>query len=307
MQLSPQLTEQLDKITGGNIYCAPMSEYTSFKIGGAADVLVQPSSSEQIQAIIRLCGECETPYTVIGNGSNLLVSDNGIRGVVIMIGGRFSDARITDNHNVGAVITAQSGALLGKVANLAAANGLSGLEFASGIPGTLGGALFMNAGAYGGEMKDVALWTEYMTPSGEICTVEGDAHSFRYRGSMFADGGHIILQSEMWLLRSDEQDIRARMSELNAKRREKQPLNMPSAGSTFKRPKDNFAGTLIEQCGLKGYSVGGAQVSEKHAGFIVNTGGASADDVMRLMEHVQNVVYTQQGVMLEPEVRMLGF
>ena len=302
MRLPPNLTEQLDKITGGNIYGASMSEYTSFKIGGAADVLVQPSSAEQIQAILRICGEYETLYTVIGNGSNLLVSDDGIRGVVIMIGGSFSDVCVN-----GDVITAQSGAMLSKIASTAAANGLSGLEFASGIPGTLGGALFMNAGAYGGEMKDVVLRTEYLTHIGEICAVEGDAHMFRYRGSMFSDNGHIILQSEMRLVRGDEQEIRAKMSELNAKRRDKQPLNLPSAGSTFKRPKDNFAGTLIEQCGLKGYSIGGAQVSEKHAGFVVNTGGATALDVMRLMEHVQNTVYRQCGVMLEPEVRMLGF
>jgi len=165
----------------------------------------------------------------------------------------------------------------------------------------------MNAGAYGGEMKDVVVRTEYITPDGDIRTVEGDAHMFRYRGSMFADGGHIILQSEMHLTRGGEKDIRAKMSELNAKRRDKQPLNMPSAGSTFKRPKDHFAGTLIEQCGLKGYTVGGAQVSEKHAGFVVNIGGATAVDVMRLMEHVQTTVYKQCGVMLEPEVRMLGF
>lgn len=302
MQLSSQLTAHLKKISDSVIFNAQMHEYTTFKIGGEADALISPQSAEQICEIIHTCKTHNTPFTVIGNGSNLLVSDSGIRGVTLIIGDEMSQASV-DNST----IFAQSGIRLSKLANIAAQHGLSGLEFASGIPGTLGGAIYMNAGAYCGEMKDVVVTTDYLTPDGDIRSVTGAEHLFGYRTSVFSQNDYIVLSSNMLLTPADTSAIKEKMSDLNARRRNKQPLNMPSAGSTFKRPQGHFAGALIEQCGLKGYSIGGAQVSEKHAGFLVNTGSATAQDVLDLIGYVRETVYQRFDITLECEIKMIGF
>ncbi|MBE7029936.1 MAG: UDP-N-acetylmuramate dehydrogenase [Ruminococcaceae bacterium] len=285
---------------GALIEQAPMKEHTSFRIGGPADVLALPATEEQIAGVIRFTRENDIPCHLIGNGSNLLVSDDGLRGVVVKIGKNFSQTRVDGN-----VITAQAGVLLSRVANLAAEHSLSGLEFASGIPGTLGGAVVMNAGAYGGEMCQVVTSTRFVNRNGEIIELHGDAHGFGYRKSVFGEGD-VVLTSCLTLSEGERDDIYAKMSELNAARREKQPLEFPSAGSAFKRPEGAFAAKLIDDAGLRGFSVGDAAVSEKHCGFIVNLGNASCEDVLRLMEQVKERVYAYSGIMLEPEVRYLG-
>ncbi len=280
---------------------APMSDYTSFRIGGPADLLVEPDS---VDALLFCCktlkAEGVSPV-IIGAGSNLLVADSGIRGVVIHFGKAMS--RITTEGNI---ITAEAGVSLARLANEALSAGLTGLEFASGIPGSLGGAVFMNAGAYGGEMKDVVFETDYLTKDGEVATVTGKEHKFSYRHSVFCENDGIVLRSRMKLAQGDPETIRATMQELNTRRKDKQPLSYPSAGSFFKRPEGHFAGKLIEDAGLKGLSVGGAQISEKHAGFLINTGDATAQDVCLLMELVKEKVFALYGVTLEPEVRMIG-
>lgn len=280
---------------------APMCEYTSFHIGGPADLLIEPASKEALISCCQILNEAGITPLVIGAGSNLLVSDSGIRGVVIHMAKPMS--RITIE---GEYITAEAGVSLAKLAAEALSASLSGLEFASGIPGSLGGAVFMNAGAYGGEMKDVVIETEYLTKDGTVETITGDAHNFSYRKSFFSETGSIVLSSRMKLTPGNPEEIRALMLELNTRRKDKQPLNFPSAGSFFKRPEGHFAGKLIEDAGLKGKSFGGAQISEKHAGFVINTGGATAKDVCELMDFVKKAVYEKYGVTLEPEVRMLG-
>lgn len=280
---------------------AMMAPFTSFQIGGPADWLVQP---ETIEALVFCYGKLKEegiPVTVIGAGSNLLVADSGIRGAVIRLAKPFSKV-----ERQGDMLIAEAGVSLAKLAAEALSGELSGLEFASGIPGSLGGAVFMNAGAYGGEMKDVVMKTEYVTADGKLRTVEGEAHGFDYRKSIFAEMDCIILRSTLKLRKSDPTEIRATMLDLNNRRREKQPLNYPSAGSFFKRPTGHFAGKLIEDAGLKGTGIGGAQISEKHAGFLINTGGATAEDVCKLMAYVKERVFEQFGVTLEPEVRCLG-
>lgn len=280
---------------------APMCEYTSFHIGGPADLLIEPATKEALVSCCQILAEEEVKPLVIGAGSNLLVSDSGIRGVVIHMAKPMS--RITVE---GECITAEAGVSLAKLAAEALSASLSGLEFASGIPGSLGGAVFMNAGAYGGEMKDVVVETEYLTKDGKVKVVTGDAHNFSYRKSFFSETGSIVLSSRMKLTPGNPEEIRALMLELNTRRKDKQPLNFPSAGSFFKRPEGHFAGKLIEDAGLKGKSFGGAQISEKHAGFVINTGGATAKNVCELMDFVKKAVYEKYGVTLEPEVRMLG-
>lgn len=278
----------------------PMKNHTSFKIGGTADYMVLPNTNEQILNIRKFCVENDVPLYVIGNGSNLLVSDNGLRGVVMKLGKNFSDYTINKD-----TITAKSGLLLSKLANIAMNNSLSGLEFASGIPGSLGGAIYMNAGAYDGEMKDIVVSTKYIDENGTICTVNGDEHKFSYRHSIFG-ANDIILECTMKLSYGEKGNICSYMRELNSRRKEKQPLEYPSAGSTFKRPEGYFAAKLIDDCGLRGYKTGGAMVSEKHCGFVINADNATCDDVLKLMEHIQNVVMKKYGVELEAEVKILG-
>ena len=304
MSISPELRSQLDKICKGQItYDAPMSRHTSFKIGGPADALAEPETTAQIVQIIDACHRFSTPFFVMGNGSNLLVSDSGIRAVVIKCDENFSSVRVD-----GLTVTAESGILLSKLANIAADAGLSGLEFAAGIPGTLGGAVYMNAGAYDGEMRSVVTSTTYFDPAdGKIHTLEGEAHQFDYRRSFFSGGDKVILTSTISLRPGISAEIRAKMNDFNARRRDKQPLSLPSCGSTFKRPAGHYAGALIQDCGLMGYAVGGAAVSTKHAGFVVNNGGATAADVRALIAHIQREVKAKFNVELECEVKIIGF
>ncbi len=293
--------QKLKKISADVHVEENMKNHTSFRIGGKADFLALVQSAAEIAGIIKLCRENDVKYTILGNGSNVLVSDEGIDGVVIKISGKMSAVRVE-----GEKIFAQAGALLSVISHTAMENGLTGLEFASGIPGTLGGALYMNAGAYGGEMKDITEKITYMDSCGKIHEILGKDAGFGYRKSIFSANECIILSAELKLMPGNKEEIAGKMAELNGKRREKQPLNLPSAGSTFKRPQGYFAGKLIEDCGLKGYRAGGAMVSEKHSGFVVNYDNASSEDVKRLIKEVQAQVYEKFGVMLEPEVKFFG-
>lgn len=279
----------------------PMKNHTTFRIGGLAEIFVTPGSIGEVRDIIAVCRKQAVPYYVMGNGSNLLVSDRGYEGVIIQIFKEMNEIRIE-----GDTVAAQAGALLSAIANRALEEGLAGFEFASGIPGTLGGACIMNAGAYGGEMKDVVREVTLLTPEGEIRDVPGEQMEFGYRTSMAARTGAVILAARIRLRRGDQEAIRARMEELREKRVSKQPLEYPSAGSTFKRPEGYFAGKLIQDAGLRGFTVGKAQVSEKHCGFVVNKGQATAADVAELMRRVSDKVEEQFGVRLEPEVKRLG-
>ncbi len=279
----------------------PMASCTSFKIGGPADLFVNPKDKNALSRLISLCKKENVPFFLLGAGSNLLVSDRGIDGVVCRLGAGFDEIIVEGN-----TIRAGAGVSLAALASAAKRAGLSGLEFASGIPGTLGGAIYMNAGAYGGEMKDVVAETEYMDENGTSCTVSGTAHQFSYRHSVFCDNGGYILSAKIELSSKDPEEIGGTMRELNARRKEKQPLDKPSAGSTFKRPEGHFAAKLIEDAGLKGACIGGACVSEKHAGFVVNNGDATCEDVKLLMEHISKTVSEKFGVSLEPEVKIIG-
>lgn len=279
----------------------PMRKHTTFRIGGNADTFVRPESKEQIAEILRLCRKQDVPYFILGNGSNLLVGDRGFRGVVINIMDNMNDIKVD-----GGIIKAQAGAMLIKVSRAARDNSLTGLEFASGIPGTIGGAIYMNAGAYGGEMKDVVTQVTAMDAEGEIYTFGTDELEFSYRHSVIQQRDLIVLDVTMKLAAGDQKIIDDRMSELAVARRTKQPLEYPSAGSTFKRPEGYFAGKLIMDAGLRGYRVGDAQVSEKHCGFVVNRGNATADDVIKLIDDVKAKVSEEYDVVLEPEVRMIG-
>ena len=278
----------------------PMSKHTTFRIGGAAEVFAAPDARELPQLLAMAKG-ADVPVTVIGNGSNLLVGDRGIAGLVIEIGERMSEVRIE-----GTTLVAGGGALLSKAAQTAAAAGLGGLEFAAGIPGSVGGAVVMNAGAYGGEMKDVLQSVKVLTEEGELLILTTEELELGYRHSCVPERKYIVVEAAMELSAKPEEEIRACMAELRAKRVEKQPLEYPSAGSTFKRPEGYFAGKLIMDAGLRGYTVGGAQVSEKHCGFVINKGGATAADVRQLMQDVHDRVKEQFDVELEPEVKMIG-
>ena len=279
----------------------PMSLHTTFRIGGPADLFVTPGSIQAVADSIRICKETQTPYAVIGNGSNLLVSDTGYRGVIIQIGRNLNQVLVN-----GEEIRAQAGAMLSVIAKTALSESLTGFEFASGIPGTLGGAAVMNAGAYGGEMKDVLTEVTVLTREGEIRTVPAEKLEMGYRTSLAAKNGWIILEAVLKFQKGDAEAIRGRMEELKMQRVTKQPLDLPSAGSTFKRPEGYFAGKLIMDAGLRGFTVGGAQISEKHCGFVVNKGGATAEDVRNLICAVQKKVQEDAGVKLEPEVKFLG-
>lgn len=279
----------------------PMSLHTTFRIGGPADLFVTPGGIQAVADSIRICKETQTPYAVIGNGSNLLVSDTGYRGVIIQIGRNLNQVSVN-----GKEIRAQAGAMLSVIAKTALSESLTGFEFASGIPGTLGGAAVMNAGAYGGEMKDVLTEVTVLTREGEIRTVPAEKLEMGYRTSLAAKNGWIILEAVLKFQKGDAEAIRGRMEELKMQRVTKQPLDLPSAGSTFKRPEGYFAGKLIMDAGLRGFTVGGAQISEKHCGFVVNKGGATAEDVRNLICAVQKKVQEDAGVKLEPEVKFLG-
>ena len=278
----------------------PMSKHTTFRIGGAAEVFAAPDARELPQLLAMAKG-ADVPVTVIGNGSNLLVGDRGIAGLVIEIGERMSEVRIE-----GTILVAGAGALLSKAAQTAAAAGLGDLEFAAGIPGSVGGAVVMNAGAYGGEMKDVLQSVKVLTEEGELLILTTEELELGYRHSCVPERKYIVVEATMELSAKPEEEIRAYMAELRAKRIEKQPLEYPSAGSTFKRPEGYFAGKLIMDAGLRGYTVGGAQVSEKHCGFVINKGDATAADVRQLMQDVHDRVKEQFDVELEPEVKMIG-
>ncbi len=300
--MNNQLLEQLEQIVGKDSVrlAEPMSRHTTFRVGGPADVLVTPDRSALAQ-VVALCKKEQTPYCIIGNGSNLLVGDGGIRGVVIETKGALDTLRADGER-----IVAGAGALLSQAASRAASQGLSGMEFAAGIPGTVGGAVVMNAGAYGGEMKDII---ESVTVLDQECrekVLSVEELELGYRSSSILKNGYIVLEAVFHLAAGDAAQIKARMQELAGQRMAKQPLEYPSAGSTFKRPEGYFAGKLIMDAGLRGYQVGGAQVAEKHCGFVINRGGATAADIVKLMEDVKCEVERQFHVTLEPEVRMLG-
>lgn len=279
----------------------PMSRHTTFRVGGPADFFVTPKVKEEVRDVIRICKEAGMPYYIIGNGSNLLVSDAGYRGVIVQIYKEMNEVKAE-----GDLVKAQAGALLSGIAAKALGAELSGFEFASGIPGTIGGACAMNAGAYGGEMKDVLESVTVLTGEGKIIELGRNELELGYRTSVIAKKGYIVLGVALKLECGDGEKIKTYMDELKEKRVTKQPLEYPSAGSTFKRPEGYFAGKLIEDAGLRGFQVGGAQVSEKHCGFVINRDHATAADIMELMRQVQIRVKENSGVDLEPEVKRLG-
>ena len=277
-----------------------MKDHIYFKVGGKVDILLKPTKIEQIEDTIKLCKSNNIPYYVIGNGSNLLVRDGGIRGVVIKLCD-LNQVTVDDRN-----IKAYCGALLKDVTTIAMENSLTGIEFACGIPGSIGGAVFMNAGAYDGEIKNAIIEAEVIDKEGNYKLLKGDGLQFGYRTSNIKREGYIVVSATLGLVEGDKEKISSRMADLTKKREERQPLEFPSAGSTFKRPEGHFAGKLIEDSGLKGYFVGGAQVSEKHSGFVINKGNATAKDILDLIKHIQEEVKRQFGVELKTEVRILG-
>ena len=301
--MSDEIVTRLINITGkDNVRInEPMKNHTTFKIGGPAQYYVTPESVTQIQEVVSLCRDMNIPLHVIGNGSNILVGDDGVDGVVLALFNTFSDYEIKDN-----VITAQAGMSLIKLAVIALREGLTGLEFASGIPGSVGGAVYMNAGAYDGQMKDVVTSVTVLDEAGDIRILGRDELDMGYRTSAVAKHNMIVLQVIIELKTGDKEQIKDRMNQLSELRKQKQPLEYPSAGSTFKRPEGYFAGKLIADAGLKGYSIGGAAVSEKHAGFVVNMGGATAKDVVELTDYIKKRIIEQFGVTLELEIKKIG-
>ena len=280
---------------------ADMRPHCSFRVGGKARIFVEAESEKQLAALMALLGELGVEPLVLGRGSNLLVRDGGIEGVVIHMGEGFARIDVEGDR-----IYAEAGASLAAIASAALQHGLTGMEFAHGIPGSLGGALLMNAGAYGGEMKDIVESVRYMDAEGNVGEKEAARCGFGYRRSCFEEENCLILGAKLRLAPGDREAIAARMRELSEKRIASQPLDKPSAGSTFKRPATGYAAAMIDECGLKGFTVGGAQVSEKHAGFVINAGGATSADILELMEQVRQRVYERFGVMLEPEVKVVG-
>ena len=285
----------------------PMERHTSFRVGGPARLMVLPRTEGQARQALSLASARGISPFFLGNGTNLLVSDRGYPGLVVKLAGQLNQERVTAIREENRRLIAGAGVLLSQLANAAWGRNLTGLEFAQGIPGTVGGGVVMNAGAYGGELCQVLASVTALEPDGTRRVFPAAECHFGYRKSRFSDGRRLILEAAFALEPGDEYTIKARMEDLAARRREKQPLEYPSAGSTFKRPQGYFAAALIEDCGLKGASVGGAQVSEKHAGFVINRGGATAEDILRLMDHVRETVQRQTGVTLEPEVKLLGF
>lgn len=299
LEFYKKLTDAIDK---EYVYIdEPMKKHITFRVGGNADYFVTPKTVEDIKKVTELCKMEEVPYYILGNGSNLLVSDQGYRGVIIQIYKEMSDIKIEGN-----CVKAQAGALLSKIGSQVFEHGLTGFEFASGIPGTIGGAVVMNAGAYGGEMKDIIEEVLVLTPEGQLLKLKNEELELGYRTSIIAKKNYIVLEALIRLEQGDKDAIKQRMDELRFQRTSKQPLEYPSAGSTFKRPEGYFAGKLIQDAGLRGFQVGGAQVSEKHCGFVINKDNATAADVMELMRQVSAIVKEKFGVELEPEVKRLG-
>lgn len=298
-----ELVKKLTSIMGEErvLINEPMSKHTSFKIGGPADIMIFPGSSPQLGEAVRFFINSGTPYMVMGNGTNLLVSDRGIRGVVVKIYDNMNNCSVD-----GEIMEIEAGMLISAAAKIALENSLTGLEFAEGIPGTIGGAVTMNAGAYTGEMSMVVSETEFMDAKGDTVTVCGNEHCFSYRSSIIQKTKGIVLKTRLKLNKGEYRDIKAKMEEFNFKRRDKQPLEWPSAGSVFKRPQGHFVGKLIDDCGLRGFAVGGAQISDKHSGFIINRGNATSEEVLKLIGHIQKTVAGKYSVKLEPEIRIIG-
>ena len=278
-----------------------LSKHTSFKIGGPAEVYAKPSSVEQVCEIIKYCKENDIKLLPLGKGSNVLVSDDGIDGVVMNFGSEFNKITLLDEET----IYCEAGTGLAALCNFALENSLSGIEFAYGIPGSVGGAVFMNAGAYGGEVKDIILYADHVDKEGNTGRFTGDELQMSYRHSAYSSKEYFITGAAFRLSKKDKSEIKEKMDDLLGRRFDKQPMDKPSAGSTFKRPEGAFASALIDQCGLKGYRVGGAEVSTKHAGFVVNIGGATCSDVLELIKDVQEKVESETGYFLEPEVEIL--
>lgn len=295
------LEEKLVSIGCEFLIDEPMSRHTTFKIGGPAKLFCMPENEQQAADLIKACKELDITFFVLGNGSNLLISDNGLNGAVISFSQKMNGIAGEGNR-----LTAKAGASLATLCRFAANEGLGGLEFAFGIPGSVGGAVFMNAGAYGGEIKDRVTSVTALFPDGEIKTVLAEQADFGYRHSAFEQNGAVILSAEFELFKDDKAVIEQKMRDILGRRKEKQPLEWPSAGSAFKRPQNGFAAAMIDECGLKGFAIGGAQVSEKHAGFVINRGNATCDDVLKLLEAVKEKVFEKTGVMLEPEIKRLG-
>ena len=288
------------EISEENIFIdEPMKKHTSFKIGGVADIFIKVKSVQELQYIIEVAKKENILVTIIGNGSNLLVKDNGIRGIVIML--NMDKIEIEDT-----IVTVEAGVKLGFLAQKLLKEELTGFEFAAGIPGSIGGAVRMNAGAYGGEMKDIIVETKCLTPSGEIVTLSNEEQKFSYRHSIFTENRYIVLETKIKLQKGNKDEIKAKMDDYAQQRNEKQPISLPNAGSTFKRGTDFVTAKVIDECGLKGFSIGDAQVSTKHAGFVVNNGNATAEDVLKLIEHVQKVVLEKTGKKIELEIEVLG-
>lgn len=279
----------------------PLKNHTSMKCGGPADFLLTPCSIESLREVIEFCSAENLPIFVMGNGTNLIVRDKGIRGVVVKLSEKFSQYTVKDN-----IIEAEAGIFVSKLARIALENELTGMEFAEGIPGTLGGAVTMNAGAYGGEMSDIVIRTHYLDNQNNINIIEGKQHKFGKRTSFIQQDGGIVLKSEILLKKGNKDEIKTLMESFKNQRREKQPLELPSAGSIFKRPEGFFAGKLIQDCGLRGYRIGGAEVSCKHCGFIVNADNASSADIINLIEYIQEKVKEKFGVTLQTEVKIVG-
>lgn len=303
MEISESLLETIKKCFPAEAIMPnePMSRHTTFRVGGEAGMLLQVSTPQQLKVMIPLLNEQKIPYFIKGNGSNLLVGDKGYDGIILEIGKEFGNIEVKGN-----LIVAGAGALMSSIAQEALKNSLTGFEFASGIPGTIGGGITMNAGAYDGELKDIVTKVEVINSDGEVISLSNEEMNFGYRTSIIKQKPLIVTSVTLSLNNGDSEKIKARMDELAAKRREKQPLEYPSAGSTFKRPEGYFAGKLIMDAGLRGYTVGGAQVSEKHCGFVINKGNATAEDVYELICDVQDKVKARFGVTLEPEVIFLG-
>lgn len=297
------LLEELYRIAGeSNVKLdEPMKNHTTFRIGGPADCLVTPETVEELSQVLASCNAARVPFFILGNGSNLLVSDTGMDGVVIKLLGNFNHFSVEGNF-----IKAQAGILLSKIGAIAKQASLTGFEFAAGIPGTLGGGIVMNAGAYGGEMKDIIRYVQVMDYNGNLLELSREEMEFAYRHSIIEEKNYIVIGATIELASGDEKEITEKMEELSLARRTKQPLEYPSAGSTFKRPEGYFAGKLIQDADLRGYCVGDAQISEKHCGFVINKGNATAQDVLHLIRDVQEKVKKQFGVLLEPEVRLTG-
>ena len=303
--MNDKLAQGLSDIVGAEnvVTDEPMSKHTTFRVGGPADMFVTPCSADQLQAVLAACRDSGERVYILGCGSNVLVADEGLRGVVVRIGPKLADVQVSEDG----AIMAEAGAMNSKIARAAQAAGLAGYEFAAGIPGSVGGAAIMNAGAYGGELRDVATGVTCIDEAGNLVELTAEQADWSYRHSMMGDAGYIVVSVSLQLHPDDPDAIQERMDDLTRRRNEKQPLDLPSAGSTFKRPEGHFAGKLIQDAGMQGHTVGGAQVSTKHAGFVVNIGGATAADVLQVIRDVQAAVLADAGVRLEPEVRMWGF